>query len=187
MKRYHDESPRMPQWDYSGNGFYFLTLVTTKRKSNLAWIEKDEGKVIITLKPFGQIVEKEWFRSFEIRDELLCHEYVMMPNHIHALVQVVKWEEKEPKIIARDPIAHYGRPMVRKPMSISSFMAGFKSAVNSRVDDYIDLKKLPIMKFNSKNHFFQANCYDWIVRDQKAYDQIRNYIRKNPEEWASRF
>ena len=187
MRKYRNESPRMPKWNYAGNGFYFLTLVQAKRRCNLAWIDRVDNMVVVTLKPYGQIIEKEWLKSFEIRNELICHEFVIMPNHIHALIQLVKWEEKYPKIRASEPIAHYGRPMVRKSKSISSFMAGFKSAVNSRIDDYIDIEKLPIPKYNSKNHFFQANCHDRLVRDQRAFDQIRAYIRKNPEEWVSRF
>lgn len=35
----------------------------------------------------------------------------------------------------------------RKPKSISSFFAGFKSSVNSNIDDYIDNHKLDIPKF----------------------------------------
>ena len=35
---------------------------------------------------------------------------------------------------------------IRKPKSISSFVAGFKSAVNSKIDDYIDLHQLKYSK-----------------------------------------
>src|SRR5690606_16496231 len=55
------------------------------------------------------------------------------------------------------PIADQdGRPglPVRLPKSISSFMAGFKSAVNSKIDDYIDEYQLKIPKYNRNNHFF---------------------------------
>jgi len=36
----------------------------------------------------------------------------------------------------------------RKPKSISSFIAGFKSVINSKIDDYIDEHNLDIPKFN---------------------------------------
>ena len=37
---------------------------------------------------FGKIVEQEWFKSFEIRKELFLHEFVIMPNHLHAIVEI---------------------------------------------------------------------------------------------------
>ena len=53
------------------------------------------------------------------------------------------------KIIRNSPI--------RLPKSISSFIAGFKSSVNSKIDDYIDDNQLTIPKYNKNNHFFQPN------------------------------
>ena len=44
--------------------------------------------------------------------------------------------------------------ITRKPKSISSFIAGFKSAVNAKIDDYIDDHRLDIPKYNRDNHFF---------------------------------
>ncbi|MDL2308908.1 hypothetical protein LJC68_04435 [Bacteroidales bacterium OttesenSCG-928-B11] len=36
--RYRIQSHRMPNWDYSGNGVYFITLVTQHRECNLGRI-----------------------------------------------------------------------------------------------------------------------------------------------------
>ncbi|MBK9508440.1 MAG: hypothetical protein IPO04_02705 [Cytophagaceae bacterium] len=72
---------------------------------------------------------------------------------------------------------------VRQPKSISSFLAGFKSAVNSRIDDYIDQYQLNIPKYNRKNHFFQPNYHDQIVWDDRAYYYIKRYIQNNPLNW----
>jgi putative transposase len=75
-------------------------------------------------------------------------------------------------------------PPIRQPKSISSFMAGFKSAVNSKIDDYIDAHKLPIPKYNRNNHFFQANYHDHIIRNEIEYYIIENYIINNPKNWG---
>jgi putative transposase len=34
------------------------------------------------LSDFGKIVDNEWNLSFEIRNELFCDEYIIMPNHL---------------------------------------------------------------------------------------------------------
>jgi hypothetical protein len=44
----------------------------------------------MVLSGFGEIVNTEWNKSFEIRTELFCDEFVMMPNHLHAIVVINK-------------------------------------------------------------------------------------------------
>lgn len=77
---------RMPLWDDAGNGSYFLTFVTKNRVCNLCGIVNGE----VVLSDFGKIVNEEWLKSFEIRKELTCDVYVIMPNHIHAIVDLKK-------------------------------------------------------------------------------------------------
>jgi putative transposase len=138
------------------------------------------------LSNFGKIVENEWFKSFEIRSELLLDEFIIMPNHIHAIVEI-KSDEKS--------VDSFGLPVetkkiklnqdlpIRLPKSISSFIAGFKAAVNSKIDDYIDENQLKIPKYNRNNHFFQPNYHDHIIRNHFAYQRIKNYIINNPKKW----
>jgi len=67
----------------------------------------------------------------------------------------------------------------RYSKSISSFVAGFKSSVNTRIDDYIDDCQLEIEKYNKSNHFFQPNYHDHVVRNNQEYQRIKYYIRYN--------
>ena len=100
---------------------------------------------------------------------------MIMPNHLHAIVEINRAADSE-------TVEPYGRTVrretesydrtdepdmttnpikrnmpVRLPKSISSFIAGFKSAVNTKIDDYIDLYQLDMPKYNRNNHFFQPN------------------------------
>ena len=195
--KYRIESHRRPNWDYSSNGLYFLTIVTQHRECNLGEIVNGE----MILSDFGKIVENEWFKSFEIRSELLLDEFIIMPNHIHAIVEIktddsVDSDEKSVSI----PLDTNGRSYltvesetkkiklnqdlpIRLPKSISSFIAGFKAAVNSKIDDYIDENQLKIPKYNRNNHFFQPNYHDHIIRNHFAYHRIKKYIINNPIKW----
>lgn len=84
--RFSNSSQRMPGWDYSGNGFYFITIITQNRDCCLGKIEEDK----VILSDWGRIVEKEWLYSFDLRKELSLDQYVIMPNHIHAIVVLDK-------------------------------------------------------------------------------------------------
>jgi len=73
--------------------------------------------------------------------------------------------------------------LYRPPHSISSFMAGFKSATTSKIDDFIDLHHLPIPKYNRNNRLWQLNYNDHIIRNDREYSRIKSYIQNNPKKW----
>src|SRR5690606_33461618 len=139
---------------------------------------------------------EEWHKSFALRTELLLDEFILMPNHLHA-------------IIILDPVQTHGRAsntnnentndettndekthgraslrIIRKPKSISSFIAGFKSASTNKIDDFIDERELPIKKFNRDHKFWHPNYHDHIIRNEEAYLKIKNYIINNPAKWS---
>lgn len=133
------KSMRLRGWDYASNGHYFITIVTAHRRKLFGYIEN--GKMI--LNDFGQIVHDEFFRSFEIRKELSPGAFVLMPDHLHAIITLKKIET-EGAVVS----------------SISSFVAGFKSATIKHIDDYIDSKSIKTAKFNKHNPLWQSNYYD---------------------------
>lgn len=202
QNKYRIQSHRKPNWDYSAEAMYFLTIVTQHRECILGTIVNHE----MVLSDFGKIVEMEWFKSFEIRDELLLHTFVIMPNHLHGIVEIrEKWDGMDggtdggtTDVIAAvvdstatptdsidtDLLSIKRNPPIRLPKSISSFMAGFKSAVNTKIDDYIDEHQLNIPKYNKKNHFFQPNYHDHIIRNDREYGIIERYIVNNPMNWG---
>ena len=72
---------RLKEYDYSTEGYYFITICTEDRKRVLSEIIFDsEGKVTVLLKPYGQIAE-----SF-IKTIPGIDKYVIMPNHIHMII-----------------------------------------------------------------------------------------------------
>ncbi|TAH01286.1 MAG: hypothetical protein EAZ15_07600 [Sphingobacteriales bacterium] len=161
------------------------------------------------LSDFGKIVEFEWFKSFEIRKELILHEFILMPNHLHTIVEIYNenWFETNVDTLnveTSNVVETQGRvslpqstidlnneilkikqnPSIRLPKSISSFIAGFKSSVNTQIDNLIDEQNLHFPKFNRNNHFFQPNYHDHIIRNHTEYQAIKNYIANNPKNWA---
>ena len=195
--KYRVESHRMPGWDYSGNGYYFITLVTQNRECNLGEIINEK----MILSDFGKIVDTEWEKSFEIRNELFCDEYIIMPNHLHAIVIIKKSKNDDDLNIIHgmnntngshdSNVETHGRaslqnqPFYRKPKSLSSFIGGFKSIVNTKIDNFIDDNNLDIPKYNRNHHFFQQNYYDHIIRDENEYNRISQYIINNPIKWRN--
>jgi len=65
-------------------------------------------------------------------------------------------------------------PLRQEPNSISSFVAGFKSAVTKRINLLRNNRDIPI---------WQRNYYESIIRDEQSLIVIREYIKNNPYQW----
>ena len=172
--KYRIESNRFKCWDYSNYGHYFITMVTHDRINYFGSIRNG----MMALNEIGTIVDDEFKRSFVIRlKEFWLTEYVMMPNHIHAIVTIKKNKPLNSKINAKRP------DLYRLPNSLSSFIGTFKSSALCKVDDWIDSSNIDIPKFNKNNPLWQPNYHDHIIRNETEFNNISNYIRNNPLNW----
>ena len=93
MKFKYHKQYRLPEFDYSSNNGYFITIVTKDRQHFFGEIINKE--MFIT--EIGLFVEDN-FRKIEKEIlHLKIHEYVIMPNHIHFIAVINNPEEKEYK------------------------------------------------------------------------------------------
>ena len=77
---------RLKNYDYSRNGAYFVTILVENRAEIFGKIEN--GKMI--LNEYGQIVQDEWLKTKNLRENVKLHEFVVMPNHFHAIVEITR-------------------------------------------------------------------------------------------------
>ena len=76
-------SARLKGWIYRG-GTYFITICAREKRCLFGHVEEDR----VVLSALGDIINREWQRSREVRPDVLFGDYVVMPNHMHALVYV---------------------------------------------------------------------------------------------------
>lgn len=168
----HRRSIRLANYDYSKAGFYFVTLCTYQKQYLFGEIINDE----MQLNQIGKVVKQEWLRSATIRKEVELDEWIVMPNHLHGIIIINNiYEEK----MYEYQSAHSNQgaslaPLHRKPKSLSSFMAGFKSAVT---------KKVRLMCEISDFVVWQRSFYESIIKDDIHLDNARLYIQNNPFNW----
>ena len=180
IKTYRSKSLRMPGWDYSRNGKYFITMTVEGWHHWFGEIVNGE----MVLSDFGRIVQDEWYKSFNIRKELYLDEFQLMPNHLHAIVVLKNTSPEIDTSALPDDDTIVRLPLKMEPKSISSFIAGFKSASTCRVDDFIDEAGLDVPKFNRKNRLWHNDYYDIIVRNDRQYKNFKNYIINNVRKWV---
>ena len=107
-----------------------------------------------------------------------------MPNHLHGIVIINEnlnllrdRNISHKKILDEGNMKILGArnaPLQQEPNSISSFVAGFKSAVTKRINLLRENRDIPI---------WQRNYYESIIRDEKSLIAIREYIKNNPCQW----
>ena len=92
---------RLKEFDYSQEGYYFITICTQNRKPILSQIinkEKLNAKSVgancvrpkIKLLPVGYVINKEINKFSNIYDNVILDKYVIMPNHIHMVIQLIR-------------------------------------------------------------------------------------------------
>lgn len=148
-------SNRLPEYDYSQPGGYFVTLITLERRPLFGEISGETMK----LSPTGEIVRSEWLRTGELRPDITLDEYTIMPNHFHAILFI-----KEIFQPSKPSAAHRSAQLRCQPRSLGAIVAGFKSAATGA----------------AKQSLWQRNYYDRIIRDEEELNRIRNYIIYNP-------
>ena len=76
------ESIRLPGYDYSRAGAYFVSICTKDRKCLFGEIVTQE----MVLNDAGRMVKK-WYTELENKfKDIRCSEYIIMPNHSHAII-----------------------------------------------------------------------------------------------------
>jgi len=82
--KYRIPSARLQNWDYGSNATYYITICTAGRKHYFGKIVKKQMQLF----EIGRIAKNEWLKTLEIRPDmnLLLDEFVVMPNHFHAII-----------------------------------------------------------------------------------------------------
>ena len=191
--KHHRRSIRLVGYDYSQAGLYFVTLVCQDR----AQLFGDIKDGIMYLNEFGQIAAGEWLHTQEVRNNVVLHEFVVMPNHIHGIIEILYPKESSNIVSAfKSPSQTIGA-IVRgyKIATIKRIKKIVKRTEESKgVDSKGELQFAPtattvptattreiIKSLDYK--IWQRNYYEHIIRDEKAYINISNYIIENPLNW----
>ena len=174
-------SYRLKHWDYGSNAPYFITICTQNRKHFFGDIS--DGKM--HLSDIGKIVENEWIKTPDIRPDMHLElgEFVVMPNHFHAILIIGKncirrqaWRRHRPC----GPIISFQNKFGPQSNNLASIIRGFKSAVTTQVKKLYSRGDatpcVPTFKWQSRFH-------DHIIRDAESFVRIEKYIMNNPVHW----
>ncbi|WP_461534182.1 transposase [Sinomicrobium sp.] len=188
------KSIRLKGYDYAQQGLYFITLCVRGRECLFG--EIDNGKMV--LNSYGQIAKEEWLHTIKVRQNVALHEFIVMPDHLHGIVEILERKEEGGELGKFKSPSH----------TIGAIVRGYKIATIKRIKDFIyhqeeesapypdpELRKgelqfaptapTDITEKIKKSDFkiWQRNYYDRIIRNEEAYHHISRYIVNNPIRW----
>jgi putative transposase len=156
------KSIRLPHYDYSSPGMYFVTICTHHREPILGAI--DAGYMIPN--DAGEFAQQTWHALPRRFPNLKTDAFILMPNHVHAILFV-----ETPQL---SPGAASGAPTTRT--SLASVVRAFKSESARGVNRIRMTPNSPVC---------QRNYFEHIIRTSQSLEDLRRYIRENPGRWST--
>jgi REP element-mobilizing transposase RayT len=147
-------SLRLPDYDYTAPGFYFVTICTQGRKCLFGAIEGED----MHANDLGHIVETCWRELPDHFPRVLLDAFVLMPNHVHGVL-----------ILDDTPVTG------ARNQGLSQIVGAFKSFSSRRVNESRHTIGRPL---------WQRSYFERVIRTDKALTRIRDYIVSNPLRWA---
>lgn len=170
MKTNHRHSIRLKGFDYSQEGLYFVTVCTKDREHIFGDIENG----CLNLNPCGKMIRDDWLNLTNRFKHIELDEFILMPNHFHGIVFV-----GATLVVAQNIRAGTRPAPTGSPISLGNVIGAFKSITTHKFIQNINTHKWP--RFNKR--LWQRNYYEHIIRNERDYFAIKQYIEDNPKNW----
>lgn len=196
--RYRIASARWQRWDYTWNGWYFVTIVTGGRVCYFGRIV--DG--VMALSEAGKVEQQLWQKIPNHFECVRIDEFVVMPNHVHGIIRIDKgivglaqyegqsrigrgrdvamqrlYDERNSNNENHGNVNDQMSIISPKPGDLATIIRSFKSACSKRIHQQ-----------HPNTHFtWQPRYHDHVIRDEFELGRIRKYIRKNPLKWKQDF
>jgi len=176
----HRRSIRLKGYDYSQAGLYFITICCYDRVclfGEIVGAENNESSKM-ALNDAGKIANQCWMEIPKHFPNSVLHKHIIMPNHVHGIIELksepVGAENFPPN---KNGANDYNRandysPLRSPSKTIGSIVRGFKIGVTKWFRNNTYYKTI-----------WQRNYHEHIIRNEKSYKTISEYIINNPAKW----
>ena len=164
-EKHRRRSVRIPGYDYSQDGGYFVTICEKDRFSLFGEIINNQ----IKLNAIGKHVQYWWYQISQRYPNVELDEYIIMPNHMHGIIIIKNYGNCRGEVTS--PLQ-----FSQQCPSLGKIMAYFK---------YQSTKHVNQLRNTPGHKLWQRNYWEHIVRNEMELNRIRNYIQNNPVKWKN--
>jgi len=147
------KSIRLKEYDYSENGYFFVTICTQNKQCLFGSIS--DGKM--TLNQAGEMISKEWKELKKRFNSIILDEYIIMPNHIHAVLAL--------RNVGAIPC---GCPETIDKKRLGDIIGAYKSMTTNEYIRNINQSNWAL--FEKK--LWQRNYHERIIRNDKELTEL---------------
>lgn len=168
-KRGHDLSPapRLKHRDYSSAGLYFVTICADLKRCIFGDVKGAE----VQLSALGRVVRESWIGIPSHFAAVRLHESIVMPNHVHGIVEIVQ-------LLAG---AQHAAPLQGAAVSPVRLMSGSLSVIVRSFK--AEVTRRAHLELNWDGEIWQRNYFDRVIRDGQEFSDASRYIAENPLRW----
>ena len=161
---HHRRSIRLPAYDYTRAGAYFVTLCIQNRACVLGTVRD----AVVDPTQAGRMVVDQCIALPGRFPTLTLDAFVLMPNHWHGIL-----------VLAGSGDRGAGPGPATAP-SLADIIHSFKTGTMTAYFRGVTQQGWPSMP----GRLWQRNYYEHVIRDASALDPLRDYISANPARWA---
>lgn len=176
---HHRRSLRLQGYDYSRAGFYFVTICCQDRKCVFGDVENGE----MILNECGRIASDFLKNASGKYDRIQMHEFVVMPNHVHAIIEITA---DNAGMIHESSLPQDESSLPPEPTTVLLYRDQRRKMLLSKIVGWYKMntsKQINIIRNMTGSPLWQRNYHERILRDQKSFIRVSNYIRNNPRKW----
>ena len=154
---------RLANYDYSSNGLYFITICAKNRIHYFSEITEESIVGADIIRPIINLTDIGKVLDYSINDvknhytNISVLKYCIMPDHVHLIISIMNDINT----------ANCGR-MISAP-TVSTVIGSLKRFVSKKTGISI----------------WQKSFHDHIIRNEKEFLEICDYIDNNPINWVN--
>jgi len=122
------------------------------------------------LNAIGDTASRSWIGLVDHFANIRLSKYVVMPNHLHGIISI----QQHATHGARRTISAHPASTRIVAGSLPAIIRSFRAAVS---------KQARQLRKNISFEVWQRGYYEHIIRNQRDYENICEYIRLNPARW----
>jgi putative transposase len=164
---HHRRSIRLEGYDYSQAGAYFVTVCVKDHACLFGDVEQGE----MILNEYGHVVTKCWYDLTNHYAGITLDAFIVMPNHIHCIIVINNDVGAGLNINVG---AGFKPAPTDKRHGLSEIVRAFKTFSSRYINQIRNTPGIPV---------WQRNYYEHVIRTEKEFNQIREYIVNNPIQW----
>jgi putative transposase len=174
-------SIRLPGYDYSQAGAYFITICTHNHECLFGDIFVGAGsepapteRAQMQLNEYGEIVKNTWEDLVNHVGNIELGEFVIMPNHIHGIIIIAGKVSIGSRFVGAGSEPAPTTTTKHKQHALPEIVRQLKTFSARRINKKRGTPGMPV---------WQRNYYEHVIRNDKSYDEIACYINNNPMQW----